>query len=146
MCRMRQQGFTCNCSQQNRHLVLAGGGIYCGTKSYIDAFTEAIRHDFVNTQVKVTAVSPGAVQTEFSNVRFKGDDKAANATYEGMQPLLAADIADQVLYAATRYIPFLHPCSLGPLTGSSSNQYVLYMHRLELSAWACGTLRAGAVW
>ena len=88
--------------------MLAGGGIYCGTKSYIDAFTEAIRHDFVNTQVKVTGVSPGAVQTEFSNVRYKGDDQAANATYEGMQPLLAADIADQVLYAATRYIPVLH--------------------------------------
>ena len=81
---------------------LAGGGIYCGTKSYIDAFTEAIRHDFVNSQVKVTAVSPGAVQTEFSNVRYKGDDTAANATYEGMQPLLASDIADQVLFAATR--------------------------------------------
>ncbi|KAK9840259.1 hypothetical protein WJX74_006337 [Apatococcus lobatus] len=98
----RNRGHIINISSIAAKQRYPGGGIYCGTKSYIDAFTEAIRHDFVNSQVKVTAVSPGAVQTEFSNVRYKGDDAAANATYEGMQPLLAADIADQVMYAATR--------------------------------------------
>lgn len=80
----------------------AGGSIYSGTKHFIDAFTDSARHDLVGTDIRVTAISPGAVQTEFSKVRYSGDEDKAAAVYDGIIPLNAADVADNVLYAATR--------------------------------------------
>lgn len=79
-----------------------GGSIYSGTKHFVDAFTTAARHDLVGTDIRVTAISPGAVQTEFSKVRYSGDEEKAKAVYDGIIPLSAADVADNVLYAATR--------------------------------------------
>ena len=82
--------------------VFVGGSIYSGTKHFVDAFTTAARHDLVGTDIRVTAISPGAVQTEFSKVRYSGDEEKAKAVYDGIIPLSAADVADNVLYAATR--------------------------------------------
>ena len=83
---------------------MLAGSIYCGTKHFIDAFTNAARHDLVGTDVRVTSISPGAVETEFSNVRYKGNNAKADAVYDGIIPLNANDVADSVLYSATRWV------------------------------------------
>ncbi len=77
------------------------GNVYCATKSAVEAISKAQRIDLLPHAIKVTAVHPGAAETEFSNVRFKGDDEKAGAVYEGYQPLQAEDVADVVFYCAT---------------------------------------------
>lgn len=82
--------------------VYINGNIYCVTKHAVDAITKAMRIDLLKNGIKVTAVHPGMVETEFAVVRFKGDTNAAKNVYEGLTPLHAEDVADAVLYAATR--------------------------------------------
>ncbi len=81
--------------------VYQNGNIYCATKAAADAISKAQRIDLLPHKIKVTAVQPGAAETEFSNVRFKGDAKKADAVYEGYEPLQAQDVADVVYYCAT---------------------------------------------
>lgn len=77
------------------------GNVYCATKHAVDSLTKAMRIDMVKDGIKVTQIAPGAVETEFSNVRFKGDDAKADAVYQGFEPLHPEDIADAVYYCAT---------------------------------------------
>ena len=77
------------------------GNVYCGTKHAVDSITKAMRIDMVSDGIKVTQVAPGAVETEFSNVRFKGDDTKADSIYSGFEPLHPEDIADAVYYCAS---------------------------------------------
>ena len=74
------------------------GNAYCASKFAVDAITKAMRIDLLKNNIKVTGIHPGAVETEFSLVRFKGEEAAANAAYKGLTPLTARDIADTVFY------------------------------------------------
>ncbi len=82
--------------------VYPGGNVYCASKHAVDAITRGLRMDLVDTPVRVCTVDPGLVETEFSIVRFHGDAERAKKAYTGLRPLTPDDIADAVLYAATR--------------------------------------------
>ncbi len=77
------------------------GNAYCASKFAVDAITKSQRIDLLKHNIKVTAVNPGAVETEFSIVRFKGDDEKASSAYNGLVPLTAQDIADTIFYCAS---------------------------------------------
>ena len=78
------------------------GNVYCSTKFAVDALSRGMRTDLVDYGIKVTAIHPGAVETEFSIVRFKGDKQKADKVYTGMTPLYDNDIAEAVLFAVSR--------------------------------------------
>jgi len=82
--------------------VYANGNVYCATKYAVDALNKAMRIDLLNHGVKVTAIHPGAVETEFSEVRFKGDKERAKKVYDGFEPLVAQDIAETIWFAVSR--------------------------------------------
>lgn len=77
------------------------GNAYCASKFAVDAITRSMRIDLLKENIKVTGIHPGAVETEFSLVRFKGDEATANAVYKGLTPLRPEDIADTVYYCAS---------------------------------------------
>ncbi|MBL7699674.1 MAG: SDR family NAD(P)-dependent oxidoreductase [Chitinophagaceae bacterium] len=77
------------------------GNVYCATKSSVQTISRAMRVDLLRHHIKVTAIHPGAAETEFSIVRFKGDESAAKAVYDGYQALTAEDVADVVFYCAS---------------------------------------------
>lgn len=81
--------------------VYENGNVYCASKSAVDALSRSMRIDLLSQGIKVTAIHPGAVETEFSVVRFKGDEQKAGAAYAGYQPLLAEDIADAIYYCCS---------------------------------------------
>lgn len=78
------------------------GNVYCGTKHAVDAITKGMRIDLLQHKIKVTAINPGMVETEFSIVRFKGDKEKADGVYKGFTPLYGKDIGDAILYVVTR--------------------------------------------
>lgn len=78
------------------------GNVYNGTKHAVEGITKGMRIDLVKHNIKVTSICPGAVDTEFSNVRFKWDNEKAKKVYEGFTPLYAQDIAEAILFAVTR--------------------------------------------
>ena len=82
--------------------VYPGGNVYCASKHAVDALSKAMRIDLVNYGIKVTNIAPGAAETEFSLVRFKGDDAVAKSVYDGFTPLVAQDIAETIYFVATR--------------------------------------------
>ena len=77
------------------------GNVYCGSKFAVDAITKGARIDLVSHHIKVTQIAPGAANTEFSTVRFKGDKTRADTVYNGFKPLSAEDVADAVYYVTT---------------------------------------------
>jgi 3-hydroxy acid dehydrogenase / malonic semialdehyde reductase len=78
------------------------GNVYCATKHAVQSLTKGMRLDFLKYGIKVSSVCPGAVETEFSLVRFKGDEERAKKVYEGFIPLFAEDIAETILFVITR--------------------------------------------
>ena len=84
------------------HQSYPGGNVYCATKAAVRALTGAMRLDLKGSGVRVGSIDPGMVDTEFSSVRFHGDERRAETVYQGMTPLRAEDVAEAVLFTATR--------------------------------------------
>jgi NADP-dependent 3-hydroxy acid dehydrogenase YdfG len=82
--------------------VYPNGNVYCATKHAVDALNKGMRIDLLPYNIKVTSIDPGMVETEFSLVRFKGDQERAKGVYKGLQPLHAQDIADAIWFVASR--------------------------------------------
>ncbi|ANH79895.1 NAD(P)-dependent oxidoreductase [Niabella ginsenosidivorans] len=97
----RKKGHIINLGSVAAKQVYAQGNMYCATKHAVEALSQAMRIDLLPYHIKVTAVHPGAANTEFSTVRFKGDRIAADKVYDGMIPLVAADVAETIFYCTT---------------------------------------------
>lgn len=95
----RGKGHIVNISSVAGKQTYANGAVYCASKKAVEAISEGMRLDLTQHGIKVTNIAPGAVETEFSLVRFKGDENRAAKVYEGFDPLRAEDIADTILYA-----------------------------------------------
>lgn len=98
----RGSGHVVNLGSTAGRWVYPGGTVYCATKHAVRALTEGTRMDLHGTGVRVTNIEPGIVETEFSEVRFKGDQARAAEVYEDTRPLYAEDIADSILWACSR--------------------------------------------
>lgn len=97
----RSSGHIINIGSVAGKEVYEKGNVYCGTKHAVTALSEAMRIDLLKNKIKVTAIHPGAANTEFSAVRFKGNMELAESVYKGYEPLKAEDIADIVLYCVS---------------------------------------------
>jgi len=98
----RGRGHVINLGSVAGHEVYPGGAVYCSTKHAVRAITKGLRMDLLGTGIRVSTIDPGMVETDFSVVRFHGDRERADKVYRGMTPLTAADIADTVVWVATR--------------------------------------------
>jgi 3-hydroxy acid dehydrogenase / malonic semialdehyde reductase len=99
----RNRGHIINLGSTAAEWPYPGGNVYCGVKAFVHQFSLALRADLFGTAIRVTDIQPGlAGGTEFSEVRFKGDKKKAQAVYQGTQPLTPEDIADTIHWVATR--------------------------------------------
>jgi 3-hydroxy acid dehydrogenase/malonic semialdehyde reductase len=95
-------GHVVNIGSVAGHQIYPKGHVYAATKFAVRAINDALRIDLLGTGVRVSSVDPGMAETEFSNVRFKGDDARANAVYKGMRPLSSEDVAEAVLWCLDR--------------------------------------------
>jgi NADP-dependent 3-hydroxy acid dehydrogenase YdfG len=98
----RKRGHVINIGSIAGHELYPGGNVYCATKFAVRALTKGMLIDLVDTPVRVTSIDPGLVETEFSEVRFYGDTERAKTVYQGYKPLEPEDIADAVVWSATR--------------------------------------------
>lgn len=98
----KKKGHIVNLGSIASHYTYPGGTIYCGTKHAVLAINDALRMELVDTPIRVSLISPGMVETEFSEVRFYGDKSKAKDVYKGITPLTAEDIAEALLFMVTR--------------------------------------------
>lgn len=97
----RNHGHVINIGSVAGDAAYAGGNVYCATKAAVKAISDGLRIDVAHTKVRVTNVKPGLVETNFSNIRFHGDNARADKVYDGITPLNGDDIADVAFYAAS---------------------------------------------
>jgi NADP-dependent 3-hydroxy acid dehydrogenase YdfG len=97
-----KKGHIINIGSLAGHDFYGGGNVYCGTKHAVKAITRSMRIDLLKEGIKVSAVSPGAVETEFSMVRYKGNKEMADKTYDGFEPLRAEDVAESIYFIANQ--------------------------------------------
>lgn len=98
----RNRGHIINMGSVAGHYAYQNGTVYCATKAAVKSMTEALKQDLLGTPVRVTSIDPGLVETEFSVVRFNGDAERASKVYEGVKPMSGDDIAEMIVFAATR--------------------------------------------
>ena len=97
----RKRGHIVNLSSIAGKEIYANGAVYCASKAAVEAISTGMRLDLTQHGIKVTNIAPGAVETEFSMVRFKGDQERASKIYQGFTPLTPEDIADTIVFAVT---------------------------------------------
>ncbi|HXD77670.1 MAG TPA: SDR family NAD(P)-dependent oxidoreductase [Puia sp.] len=102
------------------------GNVYCGTKFAVDAISRSMRIDMLRHGIKVTAIHPGAAETEFSIIRFKGDEAQAKKIYQGYTPLTAEDVADAIFYCAS--LP-PHVCINDLVITCTAQADAIYFHK-----------------
>jgi NADP-dependent 3-hydroxy acid dehydrogenase YdfG len=108
--------------------VYPNGNVYCASKHAVDAITKGMRIDLLPHQIKVTQIAPGAANTEFSTVRFHGDEARADKFYQGFNPILAEDIAELIFYATS--LP-AHLCINDLVVTSTAQANSYLIHREE---------------
>jgi NADP-dependent 3-hydroxy acid dehydrogenase YdfG len=99
---VRKSGMIINIGSIAGKEVYPNGSVYCGSKHAVDAITKGMRMDLNSFGIRVVAIHPGLVETEFSLVRFKGDENRSEKVYQGFEPLVAQDIADVIEFVVTR--------------------------------------------
>ena len=123
---IKEKGHIINIGSTAGKEVYKDGNVYCASKHAVDAISKAQRIDLLPYQIKVTAIHPGAADTEFSVVRFKGDAEKANAVYNGYTPLKAEDIADTVWYVANTPA---HVCINDLVITCTAQANSMYLHK-----------------
>jgi NADP-dependent 3-hydroxy acid dehydrogenase YdfG len=122
----RKRGHIINIGSVAAKEVYEKGNAYCASKYAVDALSKSMRIDLLRHKVRVTAIHPGAAETEFSLVRFKGDEAAANKMYEGYTPLSAQDVANVVYYTTT--VP-PHVCINDLVLTCVAQANAMYLHK-----------------
>ena len=121
-----KKGHIINLGSVAGHEVYEKGNVYCATKFAVDAISQSMRIDLLRHGIKVTNIQPGAAETEFGIVRFKGDETTAKKVYDGLEPLSAKDVADIIFYAAT--LP-PHVCINDIVVTCLQQANTIYFHR-----------------
>jgi 3-hydroxy acid dehydrogenase / malonic semialdehyde reductase len=121
----RGRGHVINIGSIAGHETYPNGAVYCASKAAVDRITTGLRMDVVGTGVKVSSVDPGLVQTEFSTVRFGGDAERAAGVYDGLEPLTGADVAETVVWVASRP-PHVQVTEVVVLAGNQASATVVH--------------------
>ena len=122
----RKSGHIINLGSVAAKDIYEKGNVYCATKAAVDAITLGMRIDLLQWNIKVTAIHPGAAETEFSIVRFKGGKETAGKVYEGFQPLTAEDVAEVIYYTTT--LP-QHVCINDLVLTATQQANAIYIHK-----------------
>jgi len=121
----RKRGHVINVGSIAGREAYAGGSVYCGSKSFVDAISSSLRQELISTPLRSTLIAPGLCETEYSLVRFGGDAERAKSVYKGLKPLISEDVADTICYAASRP-PHVVVADMLVLCSNQGNAYVVH--------------------
>jgi len=121
----RKSGHIINIGSIAGHEAYPKGAVYCATKHAVDAITKSLRMDTIDKNILVSTIDPGLVETNFSRVRFDGDEEKAKAVYKGLTPLTGEDVADAVIFCATRP-PHVNVAQITLLAAQQATATIVY--------------------